>query len=74
MTTKGEEVLVESIRRTYFKVEMFEKVMDVVHHVNYVLHRPVSDLQCYKLAEDPGNKRTDATRDDDLILDLCPSR
>uniref|UniRef100_UPI0037E73ECA serine-rich coiled-coil domain-containing protein 2-like n=1 Tax=Semicossyphus pulcher TaxID=241346 RepID=UPI0037E73ECA len=28
-----------------------------------------SDFQCYKLAEDPGNKR-----DGDLILDLCPPR
>ncbi|XP_069373548.1 serine-rich coiled-coil domain-containing protein 2 isoform X2 [Paralichthys olivaceus] len=38
------------------------------------VHDNESDLQCYKLAEDPGNKRTDATRDDDLILDFCPSR
>ncbi|XP_062270211.1 serine-rich coiled-coil domain-containing protein 2 isoform X2 [Platichthys flesus] len=38
------------------------------------VHDNESDLMCYKLAEDPGNKRTDATRDDDLILDLCPSR
>ncbi|XP_053269293.1 serine-rich coiled-coil domain-containing protein 2 isoform X2 [Pleuronectes platessa] len=38
------------------------------------VHDNESDLVCYKLAEDPGNKRTDATRDDDLILDLCPSR
>ncbi|XP_051272915.1 serine-rich coiled-coil domain-containing protein 2 isoform X3 [Dicentrarchus labrax] len=29
-----------------------------------------SDFQCYKLTEDPGNKRTDS----DLILDLCPPR
>uniref|UniRef100_A0A8D3ANY1 Serine-rich coiled-coil domain-containing protein 2-like n=1 Tax=Scophthalmus maximus TaxID=52904 RepID=A0A8D3ANY1_SCOMX len=29
-----------------------------------------SDLQCYKLTEDPGNKRTDG----DFVLDLCPSR
>ncbi|XP_022621726.1 serine-rich coiled-coil domain-containing protein 2-like [Seriola dumerili] len=33
-----------------------------------------SDFQCYKLTEDPGNKRTDTIRDSDLILDLCPSR
>ncbi|XP_070783639.1 serine-rich coiled-coil domain-containing protein 2-like [Enoplosus armatus] len=33
-----------------------------------------SDFQCYKLTEDPGNKRTDTTRDSDLILDLCPPR
>ncbi|XP_034425573.1 serine-rich coiled-coil domain-containing protein 2 isoform X2 [Hippoglossus hippoglossus] len=38
------------------------------------VHDNESDLQCYKLAEDPGNKRTDAPRDHDLILDLCPSR
>nr|XP_046232761.1 serine-rich coiled-coil domain-containing protein 2-like isoform X2 [Scatophagus argus] len=31
-----------------------------------------SDFHCYELTEDPGNKRTDATRDSDLILDLCP--
>ncbi|XP_070847555.1 serine-rich coiled-coil domain-containing protein 2-like [Chaetodon trifascialis] len=31
-----------------------------------------SDFQCYKLTEDPGNKRTDTARDSDLILDLCP--
>ncbi|CAJ1081374.1 serine-rich coiled-coil domain-containing protein 2-like isoform X2 [Xyrichtys novacula] len=33
-----------------------------------------SDFQCYKLTEDPGNKRTDGTRDGDLILDLCSPR
>ncbi|KAM7370341.1 hypothetical protein PAMP_009897 [Pampus punctatissimus] len=33
-----------------------------------------SDFQCYKLSEDPGNKRMDSTRDGDLILDLCPTR
>lgn len=33
-----------------------------------------SDFQCYKLTEDPGNKRTDLTQDSDLILDLCPPR
>uniref|UniRef100_A0A4W6DSS9 Coiled-coil serine-rich protein 2a n=1 Tax=Lates calcarifer TaxID=8187 RepID=A0A4W6DSS9_LATCA len=33
-----------------------------------------SDFQCYNLTEDPGNKRTDTTKDRDLILDLCPSR
>ncbi|XP_039991647.1 serine-rich coiled-coil domain-containing protein 2-like isoform X2 [Xiphias gladius] len=33
-----------------------------------------SDFQCYKLTEDPGNKRMDMTRDSDLILALCPSR
>ncbi|XP_044035753.1 serine-rich coiled-coil domain-containing protein 2 isoform X3 [Siniperca chuatsi] len=33
-----------------------------------------SDFQCFKLTEDPGNKRTDTTRDSDLILDLCPPR
>ncbi|KAK2820147.1 hypothetical protein Q5P01_023106 [Channa striata] len=33
-----------------------------------------SDFQCYKLTEDPGNKRTDTTGDTDLILDLCPPR
>ncbi|KAI3365344.1 hypothetical protein L3Q82_010128 [Scortum barcoo] len=33
-----------------------------------------SDFQCYKLTEDPGNKRTDTSRDRDLILDLCPPR
>ncbi|XP_026207091.1 serine-rich coiled-coil domain-containing protein 2-like isoform X2 [Anabas testudineus] len=32
-----------------------------------------SDFQCYKLAEDPGNKRTDI-RDGDLILDLRTPR
>ncbi|XP_067343881.1 serine-rich coiled-coil domain-containing protein 2-like isoform X3 [Channa argus] len=30
--------------------------------------------QCYKLTEDPGNKRTDMTRDTDLFLDFCPPR
>ncbi|XP_060883471.1 serine-rich coiled-coil domain-containing protein 2-like isoform X3 [Labrus mixtus] len=33
-----------------------------------------SDFHCYKLTEDPGNKRTDVTGDGDLILDLCPPR
>ncbi|KAM9336254.1 uncharacterized protein ABDE67_019309 [Symphorus nematophorus] len=33
-----------------------------------------TDFQCYKLTEDPGNKRTDTSRDSDLILDLCPAR
>lgn len=33
-----------------------------------------SDFHCYKLSEDPGNKRGDTARDDDLILDLCPPR
>ncbi|TKS89322.1 Serine-rich coiled-coil domain-containing protein 2 [Collichthys lucidus] len=33
-----------------------------------------SDFQCFKLTEDPGNQRTDTTRDGDLILDLRPSR
>ncbi|XP_033466617.1 uncharacterized protein ccser2b isoform X1 [Epinephelus lanceolatus] len=33
-----------------------------------------SDFQCYKLTEDPGNKRTDMARDSDLILDFCPPR
>ncbi|XP_041830082.1 serine-rich coiled-coil domain-containing protein 2-like isoform X2 [Melanotaenia boesemani] len=33
-----------------------------------------SDIQCYKLAEDPGNKKTDMVKDGDLILDLCPAR
>ncbi|XP_045924495.1 serine-rich coiled-coil domain-containing protein 2-like isoform X1 [Micropterus dolomieu] len=33
-----------------------------------------SVFQCYKLTEDPGNKRTDTTGDSDLILDLCPPR
>ncbi|XP_040923109.1 serine-rich coiled-coil domain-containing protein 2-like isoform X2 [Toxotes jaculatrix] len=33
-----------------------------------------SDFQCYKLTEDPGNKRTDTSRDSDLVLDLCSSR
>ncbi|XP_070708272.1 serine-rich coiled-coil domain-containing protein 2-like [Pempheris klunzingeri] len=33
-----------------------------------------SDFQCFKLTEDPGNKRTDTTGDSDLILDLCPQR
>ncbi|XP_074519300.1 serine-rich coiled-coil domain-containing protein 2-like isoform X2 [Halichoeres trimaculatus] len=33
-----------------------------------------SDFHSYKLTEDPGNKRTDLTRDGDLILDLCPQR
>ncbi|XP_065805826.1 serine-rich coiled-coil domain-containing protein 2 [Labrus bergylta] len=33
-----------------------------------------SDFHCYKLTEDPGNKRTDMTGDGDLILDLCPPR
>uniref|UniRef100_A0A3P8UIH4 Serine-rich coiled-coil domain-containing protein 2-like n=1 Tax=Cynoglossus semilaevis TaxID=244447 RepID=A0A3P8UIH4_CYNSE len=32
------------------------------------------DFTCYKLTEDPGNKRTDICRDGDIILDLCPSR
>lgn len=36
-------------------------------------YRPLSDFQCYKLAEDPGNKRTDI-RDGDLILDLRTPR
>ncbi|XP_028285928.1 serine-rich coiled-coil domain-containing protein 2-like isoform X2 [Parambassis ranga] len=31
-----------------------------------------SEFQCYRLTEDPGNKRTDATREGDLILQLCP--
>lgn len=34
----------------------------------------LSDFQCYKLTEDPGNKRTDTTGDGDLILDLRPPR
>ncbi|XP_008290597.1 serine-rich coiled-coil domain-containing protein 2-like [Stegastes partitus] len=34
----------------------------------------LSDFQCYKLTEDPGNKRMDSTTDGDLILDLCSSR
>ncbi|KAM4524664.1 serine-rich coiled-coil domain-containing protein 2-like isoform 2-T3 [Odontesthes bonariensis] len=33
-----------------------------------------SDIQCYKLAEDPGNKRTDTTADGDHVLDLIPTR
>ncbi|XP_054860562.1 serine-rich coiled-coil domain-containing protein 2 isoform X2 [Amphiprion ocellaris] len=33
-----------------------------------------SDFQCFKLTEDPGNKRKDSTRDGDLILDLCATR
>ncbi|XP_026170920.1 serine-rich coiled-coil domain-containing protein 2 isoform X2 [Mastacembelus armatus] len=33
-----------------------------------------SDFQCYQLTEDPGNQRTDATRDGDLVLDLRPPR
>ncbi|XP_041671709.1 serine-rich coiled-coil domain-containing protein 2-like isoform X2 [Cheilinus undulatus] len=33
-----------------------------------------TDFQCYKLTEDPGNKRMDLTRDGDLILELCPPR
>ncbi|XP_028423694.1 serine-rich coiled-coil domain-containing protein 2 isoform X2 [Perca flavescens] len=33
-----------------------------------------SDFQCFKLTEDPGNKRTDTTGDSGLILDLCPPR
>ncbi|XP_042364588.1 serine-rich coiled-coil domain-containing protein 2-like isoform X3 [Plectropomus leopardus] len=33
-----------------------------------------SDFQCFKLTEDPGNKRTDTSGDSDLILDLCPPR
>ncbi|XP_060951198.1 serine-rich coiled-coil domain-containing protein 2-like [Limanda limanda] len=48
--------------------------LKAVRPVHCVSHHPVSDLQCDQLAEDPGNKRTHATRDDDLILDLCPSR
>ncbi|XP_035853175.1 serine-rich coiled-coil domain-containing protein 2-like [Sander lucioperca] len=33
-----------------------------------------SDFQCFKLTEDPGNKRRDTTGDSGLILDLCPPR
>ncbi|XP_072229805.1 serine-rich coiled-coil domain-containing protein 2 [Leuresthes tenuis] len=33
-----------------------------------------SDIQCYKLAEDPGNKRTDTTMCGDHILELIPTR
>ncbi|XP_068585320.1 serine-rich coiled-coil domain-containing protein 2-like isoform X2 [Cebidichthys violaceus] len=33
-----------------------------------------SDFQSYKLTEDSGNKRTDVTGEEDLILDLCPPR
>lgn len=33
-----------------------------------------SDFQCYKLTDDPGNKRTDTTGDGDLVLDLRPPR
>lgn len=55
---------------------MFTEVvkLTIMHHVRKLFHRPRSDFQCYKLTEDPGNKRTDTTRDSDLILDLCPPR
>ncbi|KAM6896904.1 serine-rich coiled-coil domain-containing protein 2-like [Xenentodon cancila] len=33
-----------------------------------------SEFQCFKLAEDPGNKRLDKNLDGELILNLCPSR
>ncbi len=41
-------------------------------HVSHV--RPFSDFLCYKLTEDPGNKRTEKGGERDLILDLCPPR
>ncbi|XP_037319518.2 serine-rich coiled-coil domain-containing protein 2 [Pungitius pungitius] len=33
-----------------------------------------SDFHCYKLTEDSGNMKTDATGDGDLVLDLGPQR
>ncbi|KAL6095346.1 ccser2 [Pungitius sinensis] len=33
-----------------------------------------SDFNCYKLTEDSGNMKTDATGDGDLVLDLGPQR
>lgn len=47
----------------------FPQVSDGVH----LFPRPLRDFQCFQLTEDPGNKRTETTRDADLILDLCPS-
>lgn len=52
----------------------FKLTHSAVSSSDQTVHRPLSDFQCYNLTEDPGNKRKDATRDRDLLLDLCPPR
>uniref|UniRef100_UPI003AAF072A serine-rich coiled-coil domain-containing protein 2-like n=1 Tax=Centroberyx gerrardi TaxID=166262 RepID=UPI003AAF072A len=38
------------------------------------VHNDNSDFQCYRLAEDPGNKRSDPITDKPLIFSLSPAR